>query len=52
MNNKSRLFSPGALKPAEALLEFPVCHLDDGENVIDVGPWIVFALMPTEGTLL
>jgi hypothetical protein len=51
VKKKTRFLTLGTLKPAEALLEFPIGHLDGRKQVIDVRPRIVFALMPVLGTL-
>lgn len=52
VKNETCFLALGTLKPAEALLEFPIGRPDDGKNVIDVWPGVVFAFMPVLGTLL
>ena len=41
----------GTVKLAEALLEFLVCDLEDEKGVIDVGPGILFTIVPAASLL-
>ena len=52
VKKESCFLSLGAPKPVQALLEFPIGHLDYGQKVIDVRPGVVLARMPALGTLL
>ena len=46
-----RLFAFGDIDLAEALFEFLICGLDDEEEVIEIGPGVVFALVTAAGAL-
>jgi hypothetical protein len=52
MKNETRFLSLGTPELAETLLEFTIGHLDDGKNVIDIWPGVMFALVPALGALL
>jgi hypothetical protein len=52
LKNEACFLALGTLKLAEALLEFPIRHLNDGKNVIDIWPGVTFALVPALGALL
>jgi hypothetical protein len=52
LKNEACFLALGTLKLAEALLEFSIRQLDDGKNVIDIWPRIVFALVPALEALL
>jgi hypothetical protein len=45
VKNETRFLAFRTLKLAETLLEFMICHLDDGKNAIDIWPRIMFPLL-------
>lgn len=51
VKNETGFLAPGTIELAEALLEFTVGQLDDGNKVIDVWPRIMRTLMPALGAL-
>jgi len=52
LKHEASFLALGALKLTETLLEFSICHLDDGEKIVDVRPGVVGAFVPALGAPL